>query len=63
MGTASHRLGATGENNSLGVKFADFLFADDPGANLGEYANLAYLTGNQLGVLGPKIDNKNFFRM
>src|SRR5690606_12849525 len=43
--------GATGENDAVGVVVANFVFVHIPGADFREDADLAYTTGDELGVL------------
>ena len=50
---------ATGQDDAVGVVFADLFFGDVEGADFREYADLAHAAGNQLGVLGAEVENQN----
>ena len=50
---------ATGQDDAVRVVFANLFFGDIEGADFREYADFTYPAGDQLGVLGAKVENQD----
>ena len=61
--TGSYRFGATGKNDGFGSKLADLRLLQVPAVQLTIDAGFAHATGNQLGVLGAKIEDQDAISM
>ena len=56
----SNRFRAAGENYAPGVELADLVFSHVKGADFTVHTHFPHAAGNELGVLGTEIENKDF---